>query len=119
MPSSLAELSDFRSPNSNMYSYDSSLSQNYDRAISFTLRLVELGHVLENELAPRVAPCLDEQPALADLPQLDRCEAEPVDEGCHRGARRVVVAGEKHDPPAPLRGRRSLGQDACWQMVEG
>jgi hypothetical protein len=33
MPSSLAELSDFRSPNSNMSSYDRSLSQNDDRAM--------------------------------------------------------------------------------------
>src|SRR5277367_13268 len=63
-------------------------------------RSAELDQVLEDEPAPRAAPRFDDHPALVDLPQLNRGEAEPPDDVRHPGARRVVITGDEHDPPA-------------------
>lgn len=50
---------------------------------AFSLCLVKPGQVLENKVAPHVASCLDEHAALVDLPELDRGEAESLDERRH------------------------------------
>src|SRR3954452_3369857 len=79
--------------------------------------LFPLEQILEDELTPSAAACVNQRATLVELSELDGSEPELFGQVLHGRESVRVITRQKDDPMAPFNDRVG-SQDGCNQVIE-